>query len=61
MGTRKPGPPVSGSLADFLFDDDFWFHHDLKNDFTKFYELDLKRIIIFIIALSPVMIYVSFK
>jgi hypothetical protein len=46
MGTRKPGPPASGSLADFPFNDDFGISSDHKNNFTEFYELDLRSLFI---------------
>jgi hypothetical protein len=46
MGTPKPGPPASGSLADLPFNDGFWISFDHKNNLTKFYELDL-RILLF--------------
>ena len=52
MGTKKPGPPASGSLADFPFNDGFWISFDHKNNFTELYELDLKCSI----SLSPVII-----
>jgi hypothetical protein len=46
MGTPKPGPPTSGSLADFPFNDDFWVSSNHKNNLTKFYELDLRSILL---------------
>lgn len=42
MGTQKPGPPTSGSLANFPFNDGFRISSSHKNNLSKFYELDLK-------------------
>jgi hypothetical protein len=54
MGTRKPGPPASGSLADFPFNDGFRVPYYYKNNIAKFYELDLRLFL----QLSPVTIFV---
>jgi hypothetical protein len=53
MGTKKPGPPASGSLADFPFNDGFRVPYYYKNNIAKFYELDLRLFL----QLSPVTIF----
>jgi hypothetical protein len=55
MGTRKPGPSATDSLADLPFDDGFRVHYYLNNDLSKFYrDLNFRTIIFFSSAQSIV-------